>query len=206
MKLFKLLFAAAGATVLLGTLVATASAGRLSISNQSIRSTWRSVSFSGLFGETRCRVTLEGSLHARTMIKSIGTLMGYITSAIVETTCQSGSATILRETLPWHVKYSGFREVLPLFESLIVHVIGASWRIREPGGAICLARTTATKPGIGTYHRDPTTGVLTEAGMEGRIPTGAECFGFEGTLEASGEHSGTVSLLGNLNSIVVSLI
>jgi hypothetical protein len=205
MKLFRLLLAAAGATVLLGTLVSTASAGRLSISNQSIRGTWSSVTFRGGFGEARCHVTLEGSFHSRTMIKELGSLVGYVTSAILSA-CGQGTASILRETLPWHIRYSGFEPSLPEIRSLRVHIVGSSWRISENFGINCLARSTTARPTIGTVHRNPTTGVLTEAGLEGRIPTGSECFGAEGTVEATGVHSGTVSLLGNLNSVVVSLI
>jgi hypothetical protein len=79
--------------------------------------------------------------------------------------------------------------------------------VTETFGATCLARTTAARPARGIFHRNPTTGVLTEVGIEGRIRTiNPQCFGAEGTLEATGVHSGTISLLGNLNSIVVSLI
>jgi hypothetical protein len=59
MKLFKLLLTAAWATVLLGTLVSPASAGRLSMSNQQIRSTWSTVTFSGGFGAFRCHLTMD---------------------------------------------------------------------------------------------------------------------------------------------------
>jgi hypothetical protein len=205
MKLFKLLLAAAGATVLLGTLVATASARNLSISNRSIRSTWSSVIFTGGFGEANCHVTLEGTLHERTMVKSLGTLMGYITSAIVFA-CPVGSATILRETLPWHVKYSGFEGPLPEITSIRVHVIGSAWRIRERFGATCLARTELNQPAKGIFHRNIATHVLTEVGIEGEIRVGAECLGATGRLSGRDEHSGTISLLGTTNAIEVSLI
>jgi hypothetical protein len=199
MKFFRLFLAAAGATVLLGTLVSTASAGRLSISNQNIRSTWSTVTFSGGFGSPRCHLTLEGSLHARTMIKSLGTLMGYITSAIVSA-CQNGSATILRETLPWHVRYSGFEPALPNIEDLIVHVIGAAWRVRETFGLTCLTTTTATEPGVGTFRREAG-GALTETEISGETECGG---GVRGILESV---QGTVSLLGTPSTrITVTLI
>jgi hypothetical protein len=200
MKLFKLLLAAAGATVLLGTLVSTASAGRLSISNQQIRGTWSEVTFRGGFGSPTCHATLEGSFHSRTMIKELGSLVGYVTSAILSA-CTAGSASILRETLPWHVRYSGFETALPEIEALIVHIIGASWRIREPVGITCLARTEANEPAIGTVHREVVTRVFTEAGLSGEVATSC---GRRGIIESV---SGTVSLLGTTSTrITVTLI
>jgi hypothetical protein len=185
--------------VLLGVFVSSASAGRLSISNQAIRSQWRSVEFGGPFGTTRCQLTLEGTLHSRTMVKTIGSLMGYITRAILGP-CATGAATILTETLPWHDRYSGFNGILPEITSLIVHVIGVSWRIREPGGITCLARSTATNPAVGTFHRNTVSHVLTEAGLSGRIST--DC-GAEGTFTSD---SGRVSVSNSATSVEVSLI
>jgi hypothetical protein len=47
------------------------------------------------FFTTRCQVTLEGSLHTRTIAKVQGALIGYITTARLA--CSSGSLTILPE-------------------------------------------------------------------------------------------------------------
>jgi len=200
MKLCKLLLAALGASVLLGALVSSASARNLEISNQRIRSTWSSVRFVGGFGEPDCHVTLEGSLHSRTMAKVIGSLIGFITSAILSN-CVNGTATILRETLPWHVRYSGFQGALPNITSLIVHVIGAGFRIRETFGITCLALTSAAEPGTGTFHRSTASRVLTEAGIGGEIET--TC-GIRGRLQSV---SGTVSLQGTASTrITVNLI
>ena len=199
MKICKLLLAAVGATVLLGVLVSTASAGRLEINETRISAMWRSVEFGGAFGTIRCQVTLDGTLHSRTMVKTLGTLMGYITRAILGP-CSSGSATILTETLPWHVRYSGFSGALPEITSLIVHVIGASFRIREIGGITCLARSSAEKPAVITFHRTLIGLVLREAGISGRIPT--TC-GPEGTFTSD---SGTVSRSNIEFGVDVSLI
>jgi hypothetical protein len=202
MKSCKLLFAAAGATVLLGLLVSSASARNLSVSNQSIRSTWSAVSFSSVgFFEVRCHLTLEGSLHSRTFSKSIGSLIGYITSAILGP-CENGTATILRETLPWHVRYSGFEGTLPEIRSIIVHVTGAAFRISS-SLLTCLTLTSGAEPAIVRFHRNPTTHSITEVGIEGRIRTGMGCSGAVGTLSST---SGTVSLLGSITAIEVSLI
>jgi hypothetical protein len=200
MKIGKLLLAAAGATVLLGALVSSASARNFSISSQRIRSSWREVIFRGGFGETNCPVTLEGSLHTRTMAKVIGTLMGYITSAIVGT-CPVGEATILTETLPWHVRYSGFEPRLPEIRSIIIHVIGTSFRVQEAFGLTCLARSTPERPAVGRFHREPVTHELIGVSISGRLP----CEGFgEGTFTSS---EGTISVQGTTTTrISVSLI
>jgi len=169
MKLSKLLLATIGATVLLGALVSNASARSFSISNQFIRSSFRSVTFDGVFGNIVCPVSLEGSLHARIIPKVAGTLIGYITRADLGA-CQVGRATILRETLPWHVRYLSFAGTLPNITQLRINVINASFRIQEPFAG-CLARSTAASPAIGVIERSVATRELTVGNIEGVIPT-----------------------------------
>jgi len=200
MKIGKLLLATVGASVLLGALVSTASARNFSVSNQNISSMWRSVEFALPGATTRCQVTLEGSLHTRTMPKVIGSLIGYITKAALGP-CADGTATILSATLPWHVRYSGFVGTLPIITSITVHVINAAWRVRESGGIACLARSSTSRPAIGIFHI--TSHTVTEVGISGRIPTGIECFGIEGEFNSD---SGVVSLSGSNAAISVSLI
>jgi hypothetical protein len=199
MKLCKLLLAAAGATVLLGALVSTASARNFSVSSQNIRSSWREVIFELPFVNVNCQVTLEGSLHTRTMPKVLGSLIGYITSAILGP-CAEGTATILRETLPWHVRYSGFEPRLPEIRSLIIHVIGSAFRVRELFGIGCLAISEAAHPAIGRFHRNPLTHELIGASIGGTLPCGE----FSGSFRSS---EGTVSVQGTTSTrISVSLI
>jgi hypothetical protein len=132
MKLSKLLLAVVGATVLLGALVSSASAGRLSNSSTTLRATWARMDFTGGFGTVECEVTLEGSLHSRTIAKVARALIGNITAASVSSPCRRGGATILRETLPWHVTYNSFAGTLPNITNILTDVVGASFRIREP--------------------------------------------------------------------------
>jgi hypothetical protein len=201
MKISKLLLAALGATIVLGAFVSTASARNLSISTQFIRTAFTSVRFSEPFGgRTDCAVTLEGSLHTRTIAKVAGTLIGYITRADLGT-CATGTATILRETLPWHVRYLAFAGTLPNITRLIINVIGASFRVRFPGGTECLARTTPEQPGIGSFERDITTRELTSAEIRGTIRT--SCFGINGTFTSS---RNTPTQLGTTTRITVTLI
>jgi hypothetical protein len=169
MKSCKLLLATIGATMLLGALTGSASARTLSSSGQTFRTAFRTVTWHGVFGDISCQVTLEGSLHSRTVAKVTTSLIGYITSAILGT-CAEGTATILRETLPWHVHYSGFTGTLPNITSIRAAVDGYSIRIREPF-ATCLFTSTHERPLIATFTREVATRTITSAELGGTIPT-----------------------------------
>ena len=192
-----------GATILLGALVGAASARNFSISNQSLRGAFRAVEFETPSGPTRCPVTMEGSFHSRTAAKVLGTLMGYITSAILGP-CSVGVATILRETLPWHIRYSGFEGALPEIRSIIAHIVGAAWRIRESGfGITCLARSSAAEPAVVNFHRSVITHEITEANIGGRIRDGAECGNALGQFTSD---SGSVTQVGSTTRLTLTLI
>jgi hypothetical protein len=201
MKFCKLLLAAVGATVLLSALVGTASARNISITNQTIRAQFREVRFEAAFGNTVCQVTLEGSLHARTIAKVANSLIGYITAARLGP-CPVGTATILQETLPWHVQYVSFNGTLPNITALNTNVIGSSFRVRETFGVTCLARSTTTAPARGTYNIGAG-GVISGARIGGVIPTGAECFGASGTFSSD---EGRVFLLNTTTAVSIRLI
>jgi len=130
MKLSKSLLAVVGATVLLGALVSSASARNTRVSSQSNRASWTRMDFSGGFGIIECEVVLEGTYHATTSVKSVGSLLGYITEGSV-TRCSRNGVTINRGSLPWHRRYSGFAGRLPLIYGLVETVIGAEFRLRD---------------------------------------------------------------------------
>ena len=137
MKLSKLLLAVVAASVLLGAFVSTASARNLSTSEQRQQILWRRMDFSGGFGGTvECEVLLSGSLHSRTIPKTVGLLIGYITEGTV-LRCARGSATIIQSSFPWHRRYAGFVGTLPTITSTSETVRGAEYIIREPGGITC---------------------------------------------------------------------
>jgi hypothetical protein len=203
MKVCKLLLAAVGAIVLLGALVSSAGARNFSVSNQSMRVSYREVTFTGGATDTRCQVTLEGSLHRTTMPKVSGSLIGYITSAILGP-CETGTSTILRETLPWHIRYHGFAGTLPNITLIRTHIIGFAWRFREVFGTNCLIRSTAAEPVMATFHRRIETHRLEEVTLNGSIRTGPECLEVFKTI---GSDLAKVSLLGaSHTAIFVSLI
>jgi hypothetical protein len=130
----KLILAGLGATLLMAFAVNTASARNFSVSNQTFRGTFNNLEFEGA-GVVRdtCRVTIEGSLHTRTIAKVAGSLVGYITRVTIGQ-C-SEPTTVLTATLPWHVSYESFSGRLPDITLLILRATGVSFRV-----SICLAR------------------------------------------------------------------
>jgi hypothetical protein len=77
-------------------------------------------------------VSLEGSFHSATMRKSEGALIGAITRGIVKgDTCFAGRATLLQETLPWHVTYEAFDGRLPNIDNIFALLRRYAWRIEE---------------------------------------------------------------------------
>jgi hypothetical protein len=157
----KLLFAVLTATALMSIAVSSASARRFQISNQRFLAIWTLLSFEVEgFSTISCPVTLEGSFHSASLSKVSGQLIGYVTSAQVrggEAECNNtGTATVLSETLPWHVRYDRFIGALPNITEIRIQLIGARFRVGS--GTICLAGTTASSPGFGSVIRDTVTG------------------------------------------------
>jgi hypothetical protein len=171
---------ALSATLTLALAVGSASANRLSYSSQLFRIIWTSLTFSESGGNfpISCPVTLEGSFHSRTMAKVTEALVAYINRAIVNNPgCTEGQATILSETLPWHVTFQGFSGTLPAITGVRHYLIGAAFQI-EPGlGIRCLARSTATSPAAGDATREAG-GNITSLTPDSSLPipvTGTAC-------------------------------
>ena len=171
MKLAKLLIALTTATITLAAYTTMASANHLSLSTQSLRATWTSFELIGGFGTIRCSLTLEKSLHSRTITKTPELLIGFITRASIGP-CSSGSATVLQATLPWHVRYASFAGTLPTISSVTTRIIGLAYQFREPSfGVSCLLTSTATSPATLTYSL--TSGSVTSVTLGGTIPCGS---------------------------------
>lgn len=146
----KLALATVTAALLMALGAVIASANRVSITEQRFTAKWTELIFENLgITVAKCPVTLEGTFHSTTISKVTGSLIGYITRGTVGT-CQTGSATLLQETLPWHVRYNGFTGSLPRFSGIRLLLINASFRVINTSlGINCLARTTATSPAGG---------------------------------------------------------
>jgi hypothetical protein len=131
------------AAALLLLAVSTATATRLEFpkGERNFRVTWSSLELGTELGVwARCAVTLDGSFHSRTISKVAGALIGVVT----RTTLTGCSATVLTETLPWHVAYGGFVGTLPTISSMTMSLASVSINVRSL--LTCLVRTTSTNP------------------------------------------------------------
>lgn len=199
MTRLKLIIATIGAILLLGALAANATAGHYSSTSQTFRATFRTVTRSGLFGTIKCQLTLEGSLHARTMTKATGALIGYITEAMLGP-CEQGTETILTETLPWHIQQDGYVGALPRILRIIVRIIGFRLLMREPAFT-CLATSTLENPYTLTFERNTATGVLSDATLGG-ISVETTC----GRAVSVVSDRGPVTVLNSTTRVTVILI
>ena len=182
----KLLLAMLGATALMCVVVCSASARSFSISNLS----WRTIYYPFLpeerrrepeqreqweisgpeFVTYRCRLTLEGSFHARSIAKVAESLIGYVNRATLGE-CPINDTRVLRETLPWHIRYRSFSGTLPNIVGFTTAIIGFAMSIREPFAARCLGRSTAAEPILFTWIREAG-GRWREAGLSGSLTAG----------------------------------
>jgi hypothetical protein len=206
LKQSKVWLALLGATVALGALVGTASARNLSISNQNIRATWATMEFSnpGAGVLVRCPVTLEGSLHSRTIAKVAGSLIGFITRALVaEASCTGGRARVRGETLPWHVTYQGFTGTLPNIVRLNTSVVRPAFDVTATFFGFPITCTFRTSNVNGIFNREAG-GALTNVQVEGRELVGEGGFGCErGNLSGT---STSLTLQGANTRLTVTLI
>lgn len=220
----KLVLAALIAVCVLAAIVANTSARRLEISpaERGLRIVWPSykvlVGWESFEVIVACPVTLEGSLHSRTLSKVCGALVGYITRATVnegacrasyepEMTGTPAKSHFLAETLPWHVRYESFTGTLPSIASVTFQVVGAALRVYElPLGESCLYRSTAAAPMRYLLERGmagEVTGLTNEESRlipnsEGSPQCSTRGLGYSGT--------GTVSVLGTTTGISLRLV
>jgi len=178
------LLAVVACCLLIGALTSIASAGSIRYSDKNGSDNFTRLDFSGGFGTVECEVRLEGSLHTSTMTKTVNSLIGYVTAGSV-TRCARGSATINRESLPWHRRYRGFTGTLPNITSLSETVVGGEWTVREPTfGVTCTVRAAESSL-IGTYTVSG--GTITQASVSGR----SRCGSFESEVRGSTTNVGT---------------
>lgn len=162
---------------MLAALVGAASARKFSTSSQAVRATFRRLDYSGGFGTAECEVVIEGTFHRRRAAKLAGMLMGYLTAGNV-TRCARGGATIDREMLPWHLRYTGFTGTLPNITSIAATASGLAFRMREPiFGVTCRVTGASTSVTL----RLGAGRAATEASVSGTT----SCSGITGTLSGS---------------------
>jgi hypothetical protein len=186
---------------------ATSSARVFSLSNANFRAVWTALEFLGApFGAMRCRVTMEGSFHSRTISKVEKALIGHITRASVAgANCTGGRATIHQESLPWHVTYSGFTGRLPSITSIRLLFSGARLQIEE-GFGLCTVTTEANHQAraemLINANGEPES--LRPDGSMGIPVTGPFCPESEQLESPAGD--GRITILGQARRIRVTLI
>lgn len=152
--------AALAAGLVLAVSIGTAFARRLQFSELFYRAVWvnlTAIPSEGGFNESTCAVTMEGSFHSRTISKVSGALIGYVTRVTYGHPCISEDAWALNgierqngvtvaNTLPWHERYVGFLNVLPLITGMRTAVVGLSVLYRLGGLFNCLYKSTTASP------------------------------------------------------------
>jgi len=187
-------------TIAMGVVVGTATARTLEFSSLTFRVTWASLTFAGEVINIRCPVTFEGSLHSRNMLKTAGSLIGYVTAVSVDTAaCAGGRARANGETLPWHVRYRSFIGTLPNITSISADIVGATFEVEAEGFcAWTRLRGTAT----GQFNRE-VRGALTGVVASGSLPRVSGGFCPNPTLSGT---SSAPTVLGTTTRITVTLI
>ncbi len=206
----RLPLAALAATVVLTAAVATASAGRLSVSNGQFRAIWSTLELSNSASEgtVRCPLTVEGSFHSATISKTTGAKIGVATRAVVgNSVCTGGRASIDQETAPWAITYQSFTGTLPNITGVTFGLIRGSFVVAT-GGNTCRATFTVAAPAreIGSIGAG---GAITSIRADESAafaltngPGGLFCNAASGIFRGTG----SLTLLGNTNAISIRLI
>jgi hypothetical protein len=144
----RLLLAAIAASCLLASAITSASARRISMTEQGFLVRWGFFIFSSEGARVSCPVTLEGSFHSRTLSKVSGQLVGYVSRARFPGTappCRNGIMLALTTTLPWHIQYNSFAGTLPGITRIRIGIVGVRLEL-EASGISCLMTTTQANP------------------------------------------------------------
>lgn len=151
--------------VTLAAATTSASANRLASSSSVFGLIWSRLTLQPSLGSSViCPVTMVGTLHGRTITKTLASLVGYVTSADVGTAgsttavCEGGTLTVLIGTLPWHARYRAFTGSLPNISGVIPTFTGVSMQFNN-GPLTCLFRTTPERPFVGTLNRESGGGI-----------------------------------------------
>ena len=210
---------AVAATLLLAVAVSSASGRALSVTTQTFRATWSSLEFTSAIVTIRCRTTIEGSFHSRTIAKVERLLVGAVTRAIIAHACTNGEAwfdngseaeplgTAPRK-LPYHLTYERFFGMLPAITGVgfLLSRISVAVRVNYMGFT-CQARygDSADNATL-TVLREEVTAELTliqAAGNLALVDSLADsiCPGRIGLREI-----GDTTVLGSTNRITITLI
>ena len=173
-----------------------ATANRLAYTEQIIRSIYNNnfIIASSIGGLIRCSVTIERTVHGRTIAKTAGALIGYINRAS-KGSCGGGEMRFNTETLPWHSQYSSFSGTLP---NIIAYTEAARRMSLEVNGEAFGLRVTCryTIPSKPYVDNRETRGTITSESL-GSESASSETLGcpsitLTGTASVTNSGGGTV--------------
>jgi len=195
------------AAMLLASAVSAASARNLEVSNGVFRVTWSRMEFQSSLVTVRCQVTLEGSMHSRTIPKVQGLLIGAVTRiTIKEESCAGGNARPDRPP-PWHVTYEGFTGRLPNIET--VRFLGQRFQFAIIAFGVTCKYGTSTDNVTNTVILNAGGEATTTQPLAGRnianLLNGPEICPAAGTMVA-GVPDGGITVLNSTERIRVRLI
>jgi len=163
----------AGVIMTFGIMTASATARRLVFSSQQIQFDWTQIVWQGSGLAVTCPITLEGSLHERTIDKTPEALVGYITRVIVGgPVCRGGEVRALTETEPWHIRYESFEGRLPDITGINFASIGVNILRRIIIGGFpvsCLYTTSSTSRMTLRLNRNTATRAISSVTAGGAI-------------------------------------
>ncbi len=143
----RIMLAVTVTAVALLTVANAASARRIAVDDLDYDRIWTPMRFVAAGTTTTCNVTILGHFHSATFAKVIGSLIGLLDHAAVGSCTEGASATLLSESIPWHIRYRSFCGTLPFLTCIVVDYIGFSVRV-DPAGAspACLLRSESAQP------------------------------------------------------------
>ncbi len=178
-RITQMLVTVAAAALLLAAIATTASARNLSASETGFRITWSSLEFGSSTTTIRCRLTLEGTFHSRTIAKVARSLIGYINRASFAHPCTGGEAWMdngaeseplgtAPNKLPFHLTYESFSGTLPRITELNLLLRNASLVIQSSFiGIACRARYGRPEDNIIGHTSVAADGTLGTIGPDG---------------------------------------
>jgi len=214
----KMSLTALAAAIMLTSVVSPTSARTFSKNNQNIRVTWASLEFAAEIATIRCRVTVEGSFHTRTVAKVARSLVGAVTRAIAAHPCTGGEAWADNGTeaeplgtapnrLPSHITYEGFTGTLPNITS--IQRLSTRFSFVIASGGFCTGRYgSGTDRVTVSAVREAGGGITSVAPVEGRNTVSLVTMlgGFACPATARVRGTGTPTILNNTNRITITLI
>jgi len=140
MRIYTKLLALLIVALTFGITTATASANRLSVSEEDAEMIWpeaEDINFAAGGNNVECSITLLGSFHSRTIRKIANLLVATVSHARIGD-CDSGTA-IIDAPPPWHVRYVGFTGTLPAISGVTIQLTGPRYTVSDPDtGGVCL--------------------------------------------------------------------